>query len=128
MQLLPVTSKRAPGNAYQLLDKFSIFSVPSILQSDNGREFVNSVIEQLCLMWQDLRVVHGKSRYWQNQGSVKKSNIDIKIKLKAWLRSNEATHWVDGHHFIPMKKSKVYHEGLKYPCYGIMFEQPIKFG
>lgn len=88
MQLLPVTSKRAPGNAYQLLDRFIIFSVPSILQSDNGREFVNSVIEELCLMWECLRVVHGKSRYSQNQGSAKKLNIDIKIILKTWLRSN----------------------------------------
>ena len=35
VQLHPVTSKRAPEIAYQLLDIFSIFGAPSILQSDN---------------------------------------------------------------------------------------------
>ena len=44
VQLRPVTSKRAPEIAYQLLDTFSIFGAPSILQSGNGREFVNSFI------------------------------------------------------------------------------------
>ena len=44
----PVTSKRAPEIAYKLLDIFSIFGTPSILQSDNGREFVNPVITELC--------------------------------------------------------------------------------
>ena len=31
VQLLPVTSKRAPEIAYQLLDIFSIFGAPTIL-------------------------------------------------------------------------------------------------
>ena len=38
VQLRPVTLKRAPEIAYQLLDIFSIFGVPSILQSENERE------------------------------------------------------------------------------------------
>ena len=37
VQVGPVTSKRAPKIAYQLLDIFSIFGAASILQSDNGR-------------------------------------------------------------------------------------------
>ena len=46
----PVKSKRAPEIACQLRDIFSILGVPSILQSDNGREFVNSVITKLSGM------------------------------------------------------------------------------
>ena len=38
----PVKSKRAPEVACQLLDIFSILGTPSILQSDNGREFVTT--------------------------------------------------------------------------------------
>jgi len=30
--------------AYQLMDIFCMFSVPFILQSDNGHEFVNKII------------------------------------------------------------------------------------
>ena len=58
VQLRPVTSKRAPEIAYQLLDIFSIFEAPSILQSDNGREFVSSVITELSAMWDGLKIVH----------------------------------------------------------------------
>ena len=41
VQLRPLTSKRAPEITYQVLDIFSIFGAPSILQSENEREFVN---------------------------------------------------------------------------------------
>ena len=44
VQLYSVESKRAPEIAYQLIVIFSIFGAPSILQSDNGRKFVNSGI------------------------------------------------------------------------------------
>ena len=50
VQLRPVTSKREPEIAYQLLDIFRIFGSPIILQSDNGREFVNSVIIEFSAM------------------------------------------------------------------------------
>ena len=72
VQLGPVTSKRAPEITYQLLDIFSIFGAPSILQSDNGREFVNSVITELSAMWDDLKIAHGKPRHSQSQ-----RNLDI---------------------------------------------------
>ena len=49
--------------SYQLLDIFIIFGAPSILQSDNGKEFVNSVITELSAMREDLKIVHGKPRH-----------------------------------------------------------------
>ena len=91
MQLLPVTSKRAPEIAYQLLDVF-IFGAPSILQSDNGREFVNSVITELSAIWDGLKIVHGKRRHSQSQGSVERANRDIEDMLMTWLQSNSTTH------------------------------------
>ena len=59
-QLHPVKSKRAAEIAYQLFDIFSIFGVSSILQINNGREFVNSVINELREMWVGLKLMHGK--------------------------------------------------------------------
>ena len=50
VKLRPVTSKRAPEIVYQLLDICSIFGAPCILQSDNVREIVNSVIIELSAM------------------------------------------------------------------------------
>jgi len=39
--LRPLIQKRAEEVAYVLLDIFTTFGAPSILQSDNGREFAN---------------------------------------------------------------------------------------
>ena len=92
VQLRPVTLKRAPEIAYQMLDIFSIFGVPSILQSDNGREFVNSVIAELSAMWDGLKIVHGNPRHSQSQGSVERANRDTEDMLMTWLQSNSTTH------------------------------------
>ena len=92
VQLRPVTPKRAPEIAYQLLDIFSIFRVPHILQSDNGRESVNSVITELSAMRDGLKKVHGKPRHSQSQGSAERANRDIKDMLLMWLQSNSTTH------------------------------------
>ena len=123
--LRPVTSKRAPEIAYQLLDIFSIFGVPSILQSDNGREFVNSVITELSAMWDGLEIVHGKPRHRQ---SVERANRDIEDMLMTWLQSNSTTHWGDGLRFILVMKNSAYHESIKCSPYQAMFGQPMKVG
>jgi IS30 family transposase len=60
--------KRAEEIAYQLLDIFTLFGAPSILHSDNGREFVNKIVTSVCEMWPQVKIVHGKARHSQSQG------------------------------------------------------------
>jgi len=50
IQLRPLKSKTAEEDAHHLLNIFLIFGAPNILHSDNGREFVNKVISELCSM------------------------------------------------------------------------------
>ena len=54
---------------------------PLILQSDNGTEFVNSFITELSAMWNGLKIVHGKPRHCESQGSVERANRDIEDML-----------------------------------------------
>ena len=68
--LRPLTSKRAEEVAMHLLDIFLTFGAPVILQSDNGREFVNSLISELSIMWPSLKLVTGRPRHPQRQGAV----------------------------------------------------------
>jgi len=72
--LKPLTSKRAEQVACVLLDIFCLFGAPAFLQSDNGREFFNELINSLREMWPDLNIVHGKPRHSQSQGSVERAN------------------------------------------------------
>ncbi|GFX28124.1 KRAB-A domain-containing protein 2 [Trichonephila clavipes] len=55
----------------------------SNFQSDNGREFSNQVISEICAMWKDVNTVHGKPRHSQTQGSVERINLDIQNMLTA---------------------------------------------
>ncbi|CAF2396358.1 unnamed protein product [Rotaria sp. Silwood2] len=81
--LRSLKTKTAAEVAYHLLDIFTTFGAPAILQSDNGREFVAKVINELAEMWTGLRIVHGRPRHPQSQGSVERSNQDTKQLLEA---------------------------------------------
>lgn len=81
MQLCPLKTKTALEVAYILLDIFTIFVAPKILQSDNGREFANKIVQEACEMWPELKIVHGKPRHSRSQGSVERANQDIKNML-----------------------------------------------
>jgi len=91
--LKPLIHKRAEEVAYILLDIFTTFGGPCILQSDNGREFVNKVIEKLCSMWDELKIVDGKPRHSQSQGSVERANQDVENMLSTWLTDNKTKKW-----------------------------------
>jgi hypothetical protein len=81
IQLRAMKSKTAAEVAWHLLAIFLTFGAPAILQSDNGKEFRASVVEELTSMWPDLKIVHGRARHPQSQGSVERSNGEMKKLL-----------------------------------------------
>jgi IS30 family transposase len=83
IHLRPLKSKRAEEVSSELLKKILQFGAPKILQSDNGREFVNSVINQLISRWPSCKIVNGRPRHPQSQGSVERSNQDVENMLRA---------------------------------------------
>lgn len=58
--LRPLKTKTAVEVAENLLEIVLVFGAPSILQSDNGREFCNQIIESLRDMCPEMRIVHGE--------------------------------------------------------------------
>lgn len=92
--------KRATEVAYHLNDIFLTIGAPCILQSDNGREFVNSVISELANLWPELKIVHGKPRHSQSQGSVERANQDIENMIASWMKDNVSTKWSEGLRYL----------------------------
>ena len=54
-----------------------------------------------------LKIVYGKPRHTQSQGSVKCANRDIEDMLMTWLQSNLTTHWGDDLRFIYAMKNSL---------------------
>lgn len=119
--LKSLKTKTAEEVAYNLIDIFCIFGAPFILQSDNGREFSNKIIEALKDLWPGLKLVHGKPRHSQSQGSVERSNQDVRDMLVAWMLDNNTKQWSEGLRFIQSKKNRALHEGIKKSPYEAMF-------
>lgn len=125
--LRPLKTKTAAEVAYNLVDIFCVIGAPSVLQSDNGREFCNSVIEELKNMWPDLKIVHGKLRHSQNQGSVERANRDVQDIL-AWMEDNNLTKWSEGLRFCQWKKNISWHSAIKQTPYEAMFGRKAHVG
>jgi len=77
-----------------------MFGATFVQQSDNGREFANKIIQNLAEMWPAMKVVHGKPRISQSQGSVERSNPDVRDMLVAWMSDNNTKTWSEGLRFI----------------------------
>ena len=77
--LRPLRTKTAVEIVEHLIIIFADFGCPRILQSDNGREFANKLVRDLVWRWPECKIVHGKPRHSQSQGSVERCNLDIQV-------------------------------------------------
>ena len=126
--LRPLKSKRASEVAYNLTesDIFTLIGAPCILQSDIGQEFVALVLSKLKRMWPHLRIVYGHARHPQSQGSVERSNQDVKQMLIAWTIDSNTTKWAEGLRFVQLHKNSSPHRNLqnKSPYEILLGEKP----
>lgn len=79
-------------------------------------------------MWDEPKIVHGKPRHSQSQGSVERANQDIEKMLGTWLETNKTTHWSEGLRFIQFMKNKAFHSGINTSPYETMFGCKAKIG
>ena len=126
--LRPLPSKRACVIASHLVDIFTTFGAPRILQSDNGREFVACIIEEVKVMWPDLVIVHGKPRHPQSQGSIERANGDVEDMIRSWLNDKQTTNWATGLKFVQLQKNTAVNRILGTSPYKALFGQDPSVG
>jgi len=75
--------KSAKEVALNLYTKvFAYFGAPKILQSVNGREFVNSTVRNLVEAWPgEITIINGRARHPQSQGLVERGNAKVEEML-----------------------------------------------
>ncbi|KAL8578594.1 hypothetical protein ACOMHN_015050 [Nucella lapillus] len=126
--LRPLTSKRAEEVAVNLLDIFLLFGAPAILQSDNGREFVNALIAELSTLWPNLKLVTGRPRHPQSQGAVERVNGVVQDKLAIWMRENKTKKWSMGLRFVQWQINISEHETIRQSPFKVTFGEDPKVG
>jgi IS30 family transposase len=109
--LCPLKSKTAKEVAYQLMDMFCMFGAPFILQSDNGREFANKIVQILAEMWPGMKLMHGKPR--QSQGSVERSNQEVRDMVVAWMSDTNTKTWSEELSLPKARKTKLCSQALR---------------
>ncbi|GBP34269.1 KRAB-A domain-containing protein 2 [Eumeta japonica] len=119
--LRALQSKRATEVAYQLNYIFLTIGAPCILQSEDGREFVNNVTSELASLWPELKIVHGKPRRSQSQDSVERANQDIEIMIGSWMKDNVTKKRVEGLRYVQFMKNRAYHSVIKQSPYKALF-------
>jgi transposase InsO family protein len=86
--------KSAPGVALNLSAKvFAYYGPPKILQSDNGREFVNGIVRKLLDDWPgEITIVNGRARHPQSQGLVERGNAKVEEILACRFHTQGASN------------------------------------
>jgi hypothetical protein len=87
------------------------------MQVDTQDRFYNAILDMSTknssanntLFSKERKIVHGRPRYPQSQGSVERANADVKEMLATWLSENNSTQWSEGIRFIQFPKNRSYH-------------------
>lgn len=111
-----------------LLDIFTILGTPSVLESDSGIEFTNQVVNELNVVWPDLKIVPGKCHPGQGQGSLERACHDVKNMLSAWMQSHHSHHWAEGLRFMQMIRNQAFSVSLQQSPHEAMFGCKAKLG
>ena len=84
--LFPLQTKSAPSIHKVMQFLFDVEGAPDILQSDNGKEFVNPLIRQLSNEF-GFRIIRGRPYTPKHQGQVENLNKTVKAYLRKLLQS-----------------------------------------
>ncbi|CAJ0922714.1 unnamed protein product, partial [Mesorhabditis belari] len=111
VSLRALRTKTAKEIVENIVSIFGTFGPPQILQTDNGREFANKLLEEAVAQWPGCKIVHGKPRHSQSQGSVERANADIEDILSVHQRETKTTEWARFLPLIQYRKNIRYHSG-----------------
>ena len=77
---------------------FPVMGLPSILQSDNGQEFINKVIDEVVATWPgQVQLVSGRPRHPQSQGLVEQAHYTLDGMLSTKITESGVAQppWAD---------------------------------
>ena len=117
-----LTSKRAVEVAAYLFDLFHFLgSPPTILQSDNGKEFTAAIIKELMNLWPTVKIINGRPRHPQSQGLVERANGILQQKLGKWMEDTNRNDWSIGLRSVILSMNHSYCRSHKKTPYELVY-------
>ena len=86
------------------------------------------MITALLGLWPECKMVNGKPRHSQSQGSVERLNRDVENIIAVWKRDNNRSDWASSLPIIQFTKNARYHSGIGRSPYKAMFGKDPKLG
>lgn len=122
--LRSISQKRGDVVAEELRLIFRDFGAPKILQSDNGKEFVNQSIKLLMDKF-NVCIVHGRPRRPQVQGLVEQANGTVQDRLSKIMEEKKSRDWPRFLDDVQLSMNTTVHSATKKTPYESVFG--IKF-
>ena len=79
-----------------LSELIKYFGAPKILHSDNGREFIDSIVFRILQDWPGVSFVHSKTRNPSTQGLIEQANGVVETRLAKWQLDTGRNDWSNG--------------------------------
>ena len=76
----------------------------------------------------NIKMVNGKPRHSQSQGSVERGNKDIEDLLYTWMRTNNTSKWAEALPTIQFMKNTRHHRGIGMSPYQAFFGMKPRLG
>ena len=125
--LASTEDKTADTTAEQLKKWFCIIGAPAILQTDNGREFVNKIVHKMLKDF-NIKMVNGAPRHSQSQGSVERGNKDIEDLIFTWQKTSNSSKWAEALDQIQFMKNTRFHRGIGMTPYNFFLGMKPRIG
>ena len=75
----------------------------------------------MTALWPGLKLVYGKPRHSQSQGSVERANRDVENLIACWQAENNSTNWSKALNIIQFQKNSKWHSGIDREPFMAMF-------
>lgn len=113
--------KKRAEVALQILDIFLIFGAPVVLQSHDGIELINEVMQELKYLWPQLSLVHGKPGQSQSQDLAEYSRGSIEEMLIECMIDNNSWDCSLGIRFVQFSKNSDHHSRISCSPHSALF-------
>ncbi|KAK9883815.1 hypothetical protein WA026_002011 [Henosepilachna vigintioctopunctata] len=93
MILRPLQNDLPEIIAQELSNIFMMFGIPKVLESHNGKYFVNKIINSIDNLWSETIIGHGEPKL---SDIPCKSPEEIEKLIRKWMNVNHSAKWVTG--------------------------------